>query len=295
MTWDGSVSIYGCTVNGQMQVAVVPGGVNYSPGVLVASIFMEPSPIIITGSSQIIPVNLTDVSQFASYDMTCYANDLFQGTAGHALTFTIQLDWFDDLTSNTPVFTEVWHPWVVTGVTQDEGIVASGPMHGQYLTITVTNSSTHPITLDYLSLYGSPRNTQLSDWRQNPSNNVNDHADPNIPNTAIGYDNVLGDTAGFTPLAVGIKILPLALYSGPARYFMQSGAPLAGSWSIVDIGSHSDVVSGSISQSEGAMDGDVLTQFERGEIFMPRAACLLLVNVTTAGTFAFKLTAQQGP
>lgn len=297
LTFDGSISIYGCTATGQMQVAVVPGGVDYSPGTSVASIFMEPSPLIIQASSQLTPVMLVDVSQFSSYDLTCFASDSNQTVNGHALNFDIRLDWYDDTQSGNAVFTETWHPWILQGFTpaSDQGVVASGPMHGQYLTITITNLNSHQFVLDYLSLYGSPRNTQLSDWRQNLTNDVHDATFSNIPNLGVGYDNTLGDTGGFIALPTGFMIMPLALYSGPVQYLIQTGAPLAGSYSIVNIGNQPTVTSGNISQSKGALAGSALAPNIAGELFLPRSACLLLVNISTAGSFNFTMTAQQGP
>jgi hypothetical protein len=81
----------------------------------------------------------------------------------------VQLQWFDDLTSGIPVFGEDWYPFASSVAPPRQNTLAGcKPIHGQYLTITITNLAlTAAIAVQHLDLFGSPRVVPYSDWRQN--------------------------------------------------------------------------------------------------------------------------------
>lgn len=304
ITFDGSVSVYGITASTQAQIAVVPGGVAYTPGINITNLFSQSGSVIVPAGGNIVPVNGVDVSNFSSYDLAMAAVDTLQSTANHALTFNIRLDWFDDLVSGIPVFSEVWNPWVMgqnpTHPTQ--GIVGSGPMHGQYFSITISNAASFAITLPYMSVFGSPRNSQLSDWRQSLGNHVTDHSFAKLNSiNNIGSNNVLVDTGGLVAVVSGNSyMVPCGMYSGPVDWYAQvSGASVNVTFAVVDVGNDSsNQVSGSISDSDGQMNNNTLTTspaFATGSLFLPRNACAVFMICGGSGNAAYKMTAQQGP
>jgi hypothetical protein len=304
ITFDGTVSVYGITSGSQATFAVVPGGVAYSPGINISPLYIQPSSGTIAANSTETPVSALDVSSYASYDLAIAAVDTLQSTAGHAITFNIRIDWFDDLVSGIPIFSEVWNPWVMgqNPTHPNQGLVGSGPMHGQYMQVSISNPSGFAITIPYFNLFGSPRNQPLSDWRQSLGNHVTDHSFAKINSVNnIASNNVLVDTQGLQTVVSGDSyMIPLALYSGPVDcYFQASGGSVAVTLALCDVGNDSgNQVSGSISDSDGQMSNVSLspsTAFATVQIFTPRNATALFIVCSGSGNASARITAQQGP
>lgn len=265
-----------------------------------------------TGSQAILPsgvttpINLINVGQYASYDMTMQAVDVNQSTAGHALTFSVLITWYDDTVSGIPVFAEQWTPFVMgqNPTHPNQGVFACGPMHGEYMSVTISNpSSVGTITLPYLNLFGSSRPIPLSDWRQSLGNHVSDNKLAKINSiNNFTYNNVLADSQGLQPIVAGdTYMMALGLYSGPIYYYFQASATGVNvTLAIIDLGNdNTNQVSGSISASDGQLSDITLssggTLFQTGQLFLPRNGCALYVGCTGSGNVAAKIVAQQGP
>jgi hypothetical protein len=278
----------------------VGGSVSLIPSIAV--LFSSSTNQNITGTSNINPVALADVSTYESYDMTMSVNDASQATAGHAYAFQVSMQWFDDLVSGIPVFVEDWYPWV--GDTANATLLrASGPHHGHYLSIFIFNRTAGTITVNSMSVFGSPRNVQLSDWRQSPNSGVlsggsNYHI---IPSFSVGTDNMLADTGGFVTLAANTNyMLPLNLYSGPTDWGLSFGANIVVSRSnICNIGSNAaNQTSGNLNSNANVLEvlGTAAGTQYAGSQLLPRAACGYFVGIgATGGTMQFTMVAQQGP
>ena len=260
--------------------------------------------IHIPANGSIQPVQLIDVSLFSSYDLSFYVGANTQQNAGVALAFQVDLTWYDDLTSNIPVFQETWYPWVTSTypsvATPD--IVASGPMHGRFMTITMTNPGNILLGISYMLLFGSPRNLQLSDWRQNIGRvGMHDHTlvilPMGSPVPGNGYDNSLIDTGGLISVGVANFWFPLNLYAGPIDWIFQvGGGAVVASAEIVDVGTnYQATVSGSLNGTTGKIVAMPAGNASSGNVILPRGGCAFVISVTTAGTIAFKAVAQQGP
>jgi hypothetical protein len=164
-------------------------------------------------------VNQVDVSAYQSYDLNTYIYTT--AGAGGPIVALYQLLWYDELISGIPVFEEQYWIWLGrTNAQYPDTMGATGPMHGRYMTVNVSipTTATGNATLQYFNLFGSPRPTQWSDWRQdafetNPSASGITIV-PNGPFTG-GYENVLCNVKG-AALAAGATVwVPLNLYAGP--------------------------------------------------------------------------------
>lgn len=270
---------------------------------LVASIFSQSGSSNIPNPGIVTPVSLVNIGAYTSYDLSMALVDTGQATAGHAITCSVQLLWYDDLVSGIPIYSEIWNVWVVAQNPSHptQGIIGSGPMHGQYMTVNIGNvNTTAPVAMPYFNLFGSTRNIQLSDWRQSMGNHVNDHTVILIPVTeSFAVDNVLADTAGLQSITSGnLYWVPLALYSGPVYMYIQIGGGANVVAAVVDVGSHASVdSSGNLNDSQGQMTLDQLVAPNTSvlrQLYLPRSASALFVIPSVSGTFGCKVVAQQG-
>lgn len=168
------------------------------------------------------PVVLANVASFTSYDLNMYGYASPAGNAGNVLVIPVTLQWFDDLTSGIPVFEEDWWIWAgrAAPVSNTSYMAASGPMHGQYLTVTVGNNGGvgSNLIIQYFNMFGSNRSVPYSDWRQNAQSvnpETNGIATLAGESFSDAFDNVL---LGLDEVAVGANgqvWAPLGLYAGP--------------------------------------------------------------------------------
>jgi hypothetical protein len=277
----------------------------------------SPQAFNVPASGSVTPVSLIDVSQYASYDLAAYIGDPTQGSSGHALCVKIELKWFDDNQSGIPVFIEDWYPWVSSAIPPANawnGVIATGPMHGRYMTITITNPGNSAVEFAWFNLFGSNRPTQLSDWRQNISGNgsgITDHTfHTALGSAGEGFENVVLETTSLT-LSAGLSyVIPCNLYAGPVNYkFVQNNAdtPVADIL-LVDIGTnYQSNTSGSLSNSKyqsgtlvdvGAIAAAAAQPSNfQGSLNLPRSACAVICAGPSAGTstMTFTIIGQQGP
>jgi hypothetical protein len=267
----------------------------------------------ITGASSalVIPPGLTtvlnkvNVSQFESYDLNTY---VFTNTPGvnTAIVSLINLVWYDDLTSNMPVFEEDW--WIWNGrVAQDftntiTPQVASGPMHGRYLTVIYNNTGVGSnITVQFLNIFGSNRNVQQSDWRQNadlinPQSNGITALSSSVA-AQSGYENCLGVLNNFPITAASTQFLPLCLYAGPVwiRFQSPTVAPGANVVICTVVGDISgDITVGTANKNVIANITADTAEHELQVIF-PRAPCFMAIKGGASNhSFSFIAIGQQG-
>lgn len=300
---DGTRSVYGITSSGTASMSIVPGGSSYSPGVNIASLFSLSGTQVIPGNSTVMPVSLINIGSYSSYDFSFQLLDALQATVGHSLAFQVDLTWYDDLISGVPIFKETWYPWVVQNNSLG-GIVATGPMHGQYMSIAITNGNASPITLMYANLFGSFRNGQLSDWRQNVSNlNIHDAVLFAFNDIGNGFDNTLYDSGIQLGTAVSRQyLLPWNLYTGPA-YLACNMTAAPTHITTVDIGTnYKTQTSGNVQQTTGTLDNEDAhmpagSGFLSNTLLTPRSAVATILVGQTAGaaSLSFIAIAQQGP
>jgi hypothetical protein len=251
-------------------------------------------------------LNKVNISQFESYDLNMF---VFTNTAGAntAIVTLVNLIWYDDLTSNMPVFEEDW--WIWNGRNSIDFTntitpqVASGPMHGRYLTVIINNTGVGSnITVQFLNIFGSNRNVQQSDWRQNA-----DLINPQSSGiTALassvaaqsGYENVLGVLNNFGPIGIAsTQFLPLCLYAGPVWIRFQSPTTAPGA-NVVICSTVGDI-SGDI--TVGTANKNVIANIPADtaehelQVIFPRAPCFMAIKGgTVAHNFSFLAIGQQG-
>jgi hypothetical protein len=251
-------------------------------------------------------LNKVNISQFESYDLNTY---IFVNApaAGTPIVALINLIWYDDLTSNMPVFEEDW--WIWCGrATQDftntiTPQVASGPMHGRYLTVIINNTGgLSNITVQFLNIFGSNRNVQQSDWRQSA-----DLINPISSGITIlssskaaqsGYENCLGMLNGISLGQNSTSWLPLSLYAGPVWIRLQITSNAPGADPVIS--STLGILNGDI--TVGTANPNVLTNITADtaehelQLIFPRTPCYLALKGPAAGamTVNFIAIGQQG-
>ncbi len=312
VVFNGKLPVFAVCASGVTVVLnLYPSATNFTPFTQVTSLYSSLTPpagttfpLTIAANGSFTPINLVDVSLYQSYDIGLLAIDASQATSGHALAFNVTLTWYDDLVSGVPVFRESWNPWVLQTQGSTPGIIGSGPMHGRYMTIVISNQTGFPFNLNFFNLFGSNRNVQLSDWRQNYGNHVNDHTLTELSTIDTGFENSLCDWEGALAISTGY-LLPLHLYSGPASVTIEPITAIPDSINLLDIGTNSSTfTSGNIpTNGNGNLAGDLnFTQISAGGftqiVDLPRSACAVKVvmnSSSTAGNLAIKVVAQQGP
>lgn len=191
--------------------------------------FNGTSLISIAPGTPYMPLNLVDVSSFASYDINLYSIAQSVGSIGAVICGQIQLQWFDDQVSGIPVFEEDWFYYAGRALlaTGANPLAGCGPMHGRYMSVTISvpSGASFGMTLQYLNIFGSVRTVPYSDWRQN--------AQVVLPETnglailasgGLSFDNVLTSISSGA-LGAGSKVwVPNGLYSGPAYYYIDFGS-----------------------------------------------------------------------
>lgn len=298
---DGAISIYGVTQTGSAVLSVVPGGIAYSsPGAFITSLFNLASTTIINANSTVTPFSMIDVSQFNSYDLYLAVSDSGQAVPGHAHACIVTLSWYDDLTSGIPIFTETWCPWV-SNLANSAIANGTGPLHGQYMSISINNPTGFAVALNKMSVFASVRNVQLSDWRQMLGTNVSDTFLHIIPNPSLGTDNMLADTNGLITLAANTNyVMFFDLYSGPAAWALQYGSGIAVTRAnVCNIGSNAATQTSNNMTTQAnsllALPNTAGLQ-TNGSLFLPRSGCVAFwVIGATGGQMEFTVTAQQGP
>jgi len=247
------------------------------------------------------PLNMVDVSLFNSYDLDAYCYASPAGSAGAPITALIQLQWFDDLVSGVVVFEEDWWIWVGRAqLPADSTLAATGPMHGRYMTLTMTiPNATTGLIVQYMNIFGSPRTVPYSDWRQNLATIAPESSGITMqPSTAgSGFDNILAYVQGAALAAGAVIFIPIGLYAGPVYYSINYSQTPNNTLVIATV---ANLVSGQIVAGTG-MPGILVTDaaaagaFAFGNLILPRAPCALVLhgNATTAGTVTFTMIAQQ--
>lgn len=245
-------------------------------------------------------VSMANVTAYQSYDINTYIYANSPGAVGAPIVALYQLLWFDDLTSNIPVFEEQWWIWLgraPAGFADNHS--GQGPMHGAYMTVNVSipNTCLSSATLQYFNLFGSPRQVPWSDWRQdafqvNPQNNGLTATSP----VTSGYENSLCNIGSLAMANNSTVWVPCNLYAGPVYYRFQAS----------QIPNNDPIIAAADNiRADGIVVGTanpfVLVNFpmdaseHEGSFIAPRVPLYFVihVNATTGGNFSFNLTAQQ--
>lgn len=267
------------------------------------SVTGSPAAFTVAANSSTTIFSNLNVSNYESYDIAAYIGDPTQNNVGHALACKIELKWFNDNVSGIPVYIEDWQPWVskvIPPVSAFEGIVGTGPMHGQFMTVTITNGSSSAIEFAWLSIFGSPRNQNFSDWRQNITlATVQDatlHTAQGL--TGTSFDDVVFE-GSFALAANQNYLMPINLYAGNVSMSLGSSAALAGVY-IVDIGTnYANFTSGNVPTAPALghiWEGVEGAGTQQAEFILPRSACAFVVKAGTAATnFDVTMIAQGNP
>lgn len=309
VTFDGSENVYAITSTGQFAfLNIYPTGAAFYGIVGVQPIFQggtfNGTPITtIAPGVPYQPIQLMNVAQYTSYDVNMYGICLNGGAVGNVITALCQLQWFDDTTSGVPVFEEDWWFYagrsVLASGTANNPLAGSGPMHGRYLTVTISIPATalFGMTLQYFNMFGSNRNMPYSDWRQNAVL-VNPETNglsilPSVA-TATAFNNTLVNIQGAVLLANVQSWVPCGLYSGPCYFYFSTGA--AAAQTIVLI-SCEGLTAGQIVPGSGcpnvlwALTGNA----QQGLLNLPRSPCAWVIhnNATTQTNANIFMVAQQ--
>lgn len=247
------------------------------------------------------PVELYDVSAFQSYDISMAITNGAQNAVGSALACKFRFQWFNDAISGLPVYTEDWYPWVLSTINGiDNAVVATGPMHGRYMTIEIFNPGINIANVRWLAVYGSPRMERFPDWRQGV--NSVQTVTPNgmhsgSSNGGTGFDGCIADYEA-TLSASANYFMPFNLYAGPVDYYFHVDAALAYDAVFLDIGANYEAFTSGNVPVSGPSAGSLFilantTNGQYGSLLLPQGACaLILPTGPTAPHLQFKVTAR---
>lgn len=315
VTFDGTVDIYASTLTGQTaQLYIFPSGSSYSQGFGVTPLTQQGSippgsGANLIGKFYVQVLDLVDISNFSSYDLSAF----FYDTSGATSSVRIVLQWFDDQVSGIPVAEEDWWVWVSNSATFPATafpLMGSGPMHGRYMSVYIDNSNGNSsVEMQYLNIFGSPRTMTFSDWRSNPmiQSGPGGGTDLAGQNTiGSGFDNILGGVSGFTMPLAGNFYFNLGLYAGPAYFSITIGPNALAKNIVLAVANNNKRFNGG-----GGAESNTLTDFPAigvanyntlpssgpgpGNIILPRSACALIFtgNTSAASTISFMVVGQQ--
>lgn len=211
-------------------ITVIPGSIQYTPGKPLLSALGNVGVTAIPAATTFPLVSLIDVSQFTSFEISLYVYNISQSTVGAALTCPVQLLWYDDLVSGIPVYQEEWDIWVANnsggGIVPPLGTAFGyGPMHGRYMTITVTEpGGVNAINLLFGNVYGGQRSFPKSNFQQSPpimSNNGISYGNPTMVNSATAFNNILVECNNSSPGLAGTFWIANGLFAGNAWWRFQ--------------------------------------------------------------------------
>jgi hypothetical protein len=297
VTFDGTQDVFAATVpSTTAALQVYPSGSSYFATLGQANLASLGSAtggtgaIIASGGVPYNIINAMPVGQYASYDLSCFMFATSQGTAGHAMAVLINMQWFDDLISDIPVFEEDWYVWCMSSAPTVAGhanVVARGPMSGKYLTINVSTppSSSFPAVLQYFNIFGSNRPQVYSDWRQNPNTLT-----AGVPLSAglgtiasvsplggTSYDNILAQISGYTLTMGQGFMLPLGLYAGPVFASLITPNALSAASIVV----MNNLLSGGVNTTTNPLYSFPATAggtYTVSGLILPRAPCAMLLS-----------------
>jgi hypothetical protein len=247
----------------------------------------------IAAGTSVQPIALADVSGYASYDLNTFFQAASPGSVGAALTVQVKIQWYDDTVSGIPVFQEDWWPFTSSLAAPSQNTLAGcGPMHGQYMTITITNPALiGAVTVQYFNVFGSPRVVPYSDWRQSPnllSPETNGFT-TTVSSYGSAFDNVLAAYPQ-TPIPGGSSVfLPVGMYAGPVYIEFENTSANAFANDAVLI-SCGGLVSGLV--VAGTSCPNVIRNFSNPStpldqpvsVILPRAACGLVLKGGASAT-----------
>lgn len=241
-----------------------------------------------------------DVTQFSSYDFNLFAVD----ATGAVPAIQVSFKWYDDLVSGIPVFEEDW--WVWTGslipytspFPLSQPMAGNGPMHGQYLTVNISNPhATTPVTLQYANLFGSTRTVPQADWRQNSIvvKPVISGETMSYPTDGYGFDNDLGLAFGVTVASGARVIVPFCLYAGAAYLRFSASLVSVANPVIATMDGQALPIASGVGNRTIIAQLPADTNDHEPTLILPRKPCYLLVAGAASGTLSFtaRLIAQQ--
>jgi hypothetical protein len=290
VVFDGTIDVYGFTAPGVvLTVNSYPRAISYTNTTQTVQIA---SPSTFTTGGGTIPMSgqvttpFIPVAQFASYDIGL----TFTSNSNTSLVISVEFIWSEDPAGQNIVFSEeFWVPvYIVPAGTTT--VTGSGPMHGNYLSILLTNPDTSAANISVFNLFGSSRPQNYSDWRstgriamQNPTYN-------NVP-SGDGFDNLLGAVSGQTVAAGATLNFALGMYAGPVWFRAQNtGASTsttkAGLFTVFD-----NIPFALYNPNAGIASSAEQSQ----ELILPRTFCFMkFQNIgTTAASMNATVTAQQ--
>jgi hypothetical protein len=237
-TFDGSTSIYAITASGTAPIAIIPGGLSYSPGNTSAIILNDVTSYSVQDPTPY-TTNVYSVQNFSSYSLAIKAYCSSQGTVNAPLIMPVQLNWFADAAGTFLLEIDTYWMWVANGQVSafNSPLLGGGPAKGAYLSITFTSVSNVaiPIFIPQISILGNNRSQSANHFYQtvptimsgilrlpsvNPAQLMT-----NFPN---GSDGILAnEQSNATIAANGTNWLPMPLFSGQVSCRFTTSTPLA--------------------------------------------------------------------
>jgi hypothetical protein len=314
VVFNGDKDVFGvCPLGTTAVVFCYPSATNYTPFNTTQSLFNTGNPG--SGPYFTIPANTFnyqvfsgDVSRWNSYDLSLYAYGTPQNS-GSAQALQISLSWYDvPYTTASPpsaIFVENWYCYIGTAkLTNDFNLMAAnGPMHGQYMTVTITNIGSSPVSVDWFNLFASPRTVPYSDWRQDSSNlaavnllQLNGLSPALDTETAgTGFENILVSIPNQV-FGTGLQFIPMPLYSGPVSMnWSVNTQALVNAPVLVALTTQTggELVAGTA--CPGVIDSfsNTIGVQDRHSFNFPRAPVILIVNPGANSMIQFSAIAQQ--
>jgi len=300
ITLDGLISVYALTGVGSAQLAVVPGGVDYSPSVGINNLLSlgtlnGAGYISLPASSAAITIlsNQQDVSAYNTITISAYASSANTAAAGSTCTIPFTITWYDDLTSGIPVFQDEVDIWVANNVPNPPASLAgvaywSMPVRGKYLSIWVSNPGTaSAIDLQFFNMFGGPQFTPRVYCKQIPPPSLAWTNATYVGNYFSTLSGILG-SATYNQAETTSLACPMGLFTGQGSLYCLTSAAMTNDVSLFTMIPRASNTTLPTSNPIGVLDDDLDgaddTNDQDSPIALPKCPTLIYFINDTAGS-----------
>lgn len=245
-SFNGSVSIYAVAVGDPVMVAVMPGGISYSPPPQsYASLLSDYTGHDVSYSGPLsYETGLYNVQPFQSYSLSVTAYSTTPNNIGNPLTMPIQVNWYADAAGTVLLETDTYWMWVASSVFTaiSSPFIGGGPARGAYMSLTFLNAGTGVSTVHIrsISINGNARSLPATKFTQSaPGMNSGIQMLTSVnPVMVIGsYPNgtdgiVANEIANGNAYASSEFWFPLPLFTGPVSMRFETSTALGNDFSL---------------------------------------------------------------
>ena len=298
ITLDGLISVYALTASGTAQLAVVPGGVAYSPStginnlVSLGTLNGAAAFTLATGSVVASLASMIDVSAYNTITISVYGYSANMPVGGATATIPLNITWSDDLTSGIPVLQDEIDFWVANNALPPANFAGVAyitmPVRGKYLSVTTDNPGTaSAITLQFFNMFGSPNITPRVYCKQIPPPSLAFvGAPPRVGNYVSTLSGILGSCT-FNASPTTNYFCPMGLFTGQGNMYSLTQAAFTNDVSLFTLIPGAGTTTLPASNPANVIDDDLDSADDTDDVDAPVAlpkcpTIIVLINSTAA-------------